>query len=317
MKYMKFLFISHAEKDSKLIKAFVELLYHIGLKPENIFCSSISGIDVPMKEDIYDYLRNLLDSEEIIPVFMLSENYYTSAACLNEMGAVWLKQKDYYTFLLPGFSFKEIRGAIDPNKRAIKLDNLKKTLQKELTLFKNSLCTTFDIENISHLRWEQYRDEFIDFLNLYDTPQKQCLDIAESKAYCIGETDSDACKCAIDSARDTIVFNYDFRQTHAKLCSLVLYTGGLNLQKQFKAGGRLEFELRTTDESDITVELHSSSMTCSKQIMAQKEWQSYSIALTEFSNLHNAWTSCSEVCFVIGRRFLKHGTVELRNIYFT
>lgn len=35
-----------------------------------------SEIGVPVKEDIYEYLRNLLDSEQVIPIFMLSDNYY-------------------------------------------------------------------------------------------------------------------------------------------------------------------------------------------------------------------------------------------------
>lgn len=103
----KLLFISHAEKDSELVEKFVDLLYDMGVSEKSMFCSSISEIGVPIKEDIYDYLRNLLDSEQVIPVFMLSDNYYASAACLNEMGAVWMKQKDYFTFLLPGFEFSK------------------------------------------------------------------------------------------------------------------------------------------------------------------------------------------------------------------
>ena len=86
-----------------------------------MFCSSISEIGVPIKEDIYAYLRDLLDSEEVIPIFMLSDNYYSSAACLNEMGAVWMKQKDYFTFLLPDFEFSKIKGAINPGKRGVSL----------------------------------------------------------------------------------------------------------------------------------------------------------------------------------------------------
>ena len=75
----------------------------MGISEKYMFCSSISEIGVPIKEDVYAYLRDLLDSEEVIPIFMLSDNYYSSAACLNEMGAVWMKQKDYFTFLLHDF----------------------------------------------------------------------------------------------------------------------------------------------------------------------------------------------------------------------
>ena len=75
----------------------------MGVPENSMIFSSITEIGVPVKDDIYEYLRNLLDSEQVIPIFMLSDNYYASTACLNEMGAVWMKQKDYYTFLLPDF----------------------------------------------------------------------------------------------------------------------------------------------------------------------------------------------------------------------
>lgn len=109
------LFISHAEKDSKIVEAFVKLLYDIPIPGKNMFCSSISEIGVPIKEYIYDYLRNMLGSEQVIPIFMLSDNYYSSVACLNEMGAVWVKQKDYYLFLLP-------RIQVYPNTRSNQSD---------------------------------------------------------------------------------------------------------------------------------------------------------------------------------------------------
>lgn len=76
----KMLFISHAEKDCEIVESFVDLLYNMGISGEYMFCSSISEIGVPIKEDIYAYLRDLLDSEEVIPIFMLSNNYYSSAA---------------------------------------------------------------------------------------------------------------------------------------------------------------------------------------------------------------------------------------------
>lgn len=44
-----------------------------------MFCSLISEIRVSVKEDIYENLRNLSDSEQVSPVFMLSDNDYASA----------------------------------------------------------------------------------------------------------------------------------------------------------------------------------------------------------------------------------------------
>ena len=47
------LFISHAEKDATIVKAFVELLYRIGLNEDDIFCSSISEIGVPIRYECF------------------------------------------------------------------------------------------------------------------------------------------------------------------------------------------------------------------------------------------------------------------------
>ena len=91
------------------------------------------------KQDIYDYLRKTLDLDDVITVFMLSDNYYKSAACLNEMGAVWLKQSSYYTFLLPEFEYKDIKGAINANVKGIKLDITNKRLNGDLTNFKKRI----------------------------------------------------------------------------------------------------------------------------------------------------------------------------------
>ena len=52
----KLLFISHAEKDSELVEKFVDLLYDMGVPEKSMFCSSISEIGVPIKEDIRQLL---------------------------------------------------------------------------------------------------------------------------------------------------------------------------------------------------------------------------------------------------------------------
>ena len=314
---MKRLFISHAEKDYNIVKPFVELLYRIGLNKNHIFCSSISELGVPLKEDIYDYLRKLLDSDIVIPVFMLSENYYASAACLNEMGAVWLKQKDYYTFLLPGFTFKEIRGAINPNKRAIKLDNERRTLQRELSTFKDSIREAFDIKDmpISEQQWEEYRDDFIDLLIAKQHSKSISFDVRESQTFCIGDVNHDACQRIIDNARNTLIFNFDFSKTISQLCSMVLFTGGINLQSEFRNNGKLEFSLKASGKvKEVAVEMHLSSMNPRYVIRPDVIWHKYSISLCEFTTLDNLWACCKEICFVVDKAFCKRGGIEIKDV---
>lgn len=312
---MKRLFISHAEKDFCVTQAFVELLYRIGLSENNIFCSSISELGVPIKEDIYTYLRNLLDSDDVIPIFMLSENYYTSAACLNEMGAVWLRQKDYYIFLLPGFTFKEIKGAINPSKRGIKLDNARRALRGDLNLFKDELCQAFELTPIAEQRWEDYRDSFIDSIQNSNDIDEITFDIAESDTFCIGGINRNACDVTIDKMRNKLDFKFDFNKTASEMCSLVLFTGETNLQKAFKARKKLEFWIRASDKvKEVIIEMHLSSKNPAKTIQVNREWQKFCIQLDEFTKLEKLWECCREICFVVDCKSAKRGVVEVKDI---
>lgn len=130
-------------------------------------CSAVHDqLGIRKNVDIYDYLRTRLDSNNVIPVFMLSQNYYNSPACLNEMGAVWMKKnEDYFTFLLPGFDFEQIKGAINPRKNAIKLDSFPSDLQGALNDFKKQIDGRFGKQRIDSTRWESVRNKFIEQIN--------------------------------------------------------------------------------------------------------------------------------------------------------
>lgn len=69
-------FISHAKEDTIIVSYFVDLLYSVGLKENDMFYSSIPEIGISVKENIYDYLQNILDSKYIITLFFLSKNHY-------------------------------------------------------------------------------------------------------------------------------------------------------------------------------------------------------------------------------------------------
>lgn len=154
------LFISHASADIQYVEPLVELLADIGLNSETMFCSSIPDYHIPMDNDIYEYLKNLFNEYDLHVIFVLSDNYYKSAACLNEMGAAWVLQKKYSTILLPDFNYSEIIGAVNPRKIALKLgkcDDEAKTRLKEL---KRIIEEEFNL-SVPDNRWEKKRDTFI------------------------------------------------------------------------------------------------------------------------------------------------------------
>lgn len=159
------IFISHSILDKDFISDIVELLEDLGIREDQLFCSSIAGYGIPLDEDIYDYLKQQFQEYDLHIIFALSDNYYKSPACLNEMGATWVLQKRYTTILLPGFDFKEVKGAIDPTKIAIKLDGDSLDVKEKLGQLKDSIVQEFSLTSISDIRWEKKRDGFISKIN--------------------------------------------------------------------------------------------------------------------------------------------------------
>ncbi|WP_427125065.1 toll/interleukin-1 receptor domain-containing protein (plasmid) [Priestia megaterium] len=153
----KKIFISHSSKDEVICSAFVELLETIGIADDIILYTSSPRHGIPGDRDIFNYLRDHL-SDGITVFYMLSDNYYNSTYCLNEMGAAWVAQNDFSTFLLPNFS-GEIEGVIDRNKKAFRLEQA-----IDLINLKNKLVTTYSAQ-ISEAKWEDAKNKFLKIVN--------------------------------------------------------------------------------------------------------------------------------------------------------
>lgn len=159
------LFISHSSDDLLYVQPLVELFADIGLNNETMFCSSVPDYHIPMDNDIYDYLKGLFKNYEIHVIFALSKNYYKSAACLNEMGAAWVLQSKYSTILLPDFDFAEIKGAVNPSRISLKLENKSiDELKARLGELKDIISAEFGI-SVPANRWEKKRDTFIETIH--------------------------------------------------------------------------------------------------------------------------------------------------------
>ena len=122
---LKRIFISHASKDSPFGDAIVGLLRGIGLAQNQIIYTSDPDYGIPPGQDIFDYLRDQIRNDTYM-IYLLSNNYYNSIACLNEMGAAWVRQTDAQMLLLPGFDTNDPRfrsGVSNPNKMAVRVDD--------------------------------------------------------------------------------------------------------------------------------------------------------------------------------------------------
>lgn len=158
-------FISHSGNDKNYVKILTELLESIGLNEDDIFCSSMPGYGIPLKNGIFEFLEKEFKNNDLIVLYILSDNYYKSVACLNEMGAAWVLKKDYVSILLPEFEFKKIEGAIDPRRIGIKLDSDLDDLKHRLGELKDMLIDLLNLKAVPPSRWERNRDSFINKIN--------------------------------------------------------------------------------------------------------------------------------------------------------
>lgn len=155
------LFISHAYKDHEVIDEFVELLEAIGLRRERIFYSSLAECGVKLGENIVDAIKRELSNQKVHVIFMLSQNYYDSVMCLNEMGAAWVLQHTYTSILLPGFSYSELKGVINTGTLGMKLDGEPAELRNRMIELRDQIQKEFGLAPMDERTWNRKLDKFL------------------------------------------------------------------------------------------------------------------------------------------------------------
>lgn len=134
----------------------------LGLNRDEIVYTSNDLYGIPLGKKIYDYLRDNIDSD-VHMVFLLSNNYFQSVACMNEMGAAWLAQKEYTVIGIPGFDFncQSFQDCcIDSKEIGLVMDNYIRIAE-----FKAILESEFG-KRIDDMEWqallEKYRQKLLD-----------------------------------------------------------------------------------------------------------------------------------------------------------
>lgn len=151
---IKKVFISHSSNDTKEVEEIVDLLETIGLSSDQIFCSSFEGYGIDLGEDFLDRIKNELD-ENVLVIFILSNNFYESPVCLCEMGATWIKTNEHIPILIPPFDYSDVKGVI-PLTQGFKINEGLK-----LNLLKEKIEKTFELTPIDFSSWERKRDRML------------------------------------------------------------------------------------------------------------------------------------------------------------
>lgn len=136
------IFISHSSKNVQYGDALVELLRGVGVGDKEIIFTSNPAYGIPISSNIFDWLKSRIKDKPFV-IYLLSEDYYESVACLNEMGAAWIIENKGFTLFVPGFSLdyhKFKSGALDPRSIGFFVDD-----EDRVTEFIESLRDGFSI----------------------------------------------------------------------------------------------------------------------------------------------------------------------------
>ena len=155
------IFLSHKSDDKKYGDALRNFIIGLGVKNESLIYTSHPLHKIPLDLNIYDYLRRSI-SGNVFVIILWSDAYLESPACLNEMGAAWVAQKDYTNIYVPSFSFgnpKYHECAVDTRKMGAVLNGNEhcKTSMIEL---KNKIIRLFNLQ-IGEKEFQFILDEFI------------------------------------------------------------------------------------------------------------------------------------------------------------
>lgn len=149
------IFISHAGDDSAIIKVFIDwiLKNYIGLRDENIVCTSFEANTLQVGSDIQQYIKDKIGAADVV-LSMVSQNYKKSEVCMNEVGAAWALQKTIMQLVLPDADFDSL-GWLLETRKAVKLSDL-----SSMSLFVESLCEMISLPQPKLSSWQSSSTEY-------------------------------------------------------------------------------------------------------------------------------------------------------------
>lgn len=142
------IFLSHKSDDKKYGDALRNFIIGLGVPDNALIYTSHPLHKIPMDKNIYDYLRENI-SGNVFVIILWSDAYLESPACLNEMGAAWVAQKDYTNIYVPTFHFgnpKYHQCAVDTRKMGAVLNGDDHCKMSMIEL-KNKIQGLFDLKN--------------------------------------------------------------------------------------------------------------------------------------------------------------------------
>ena len=169
------IFISHSSKNANYGQAIVDLLVAVGVNSEQIIFTSNDAFGIPTGQNIFNWLKARITEKPHV-VYLLSTAYYSSIACLNEMGAAWVVENEHTIIFTPEFntsSYEFQNGVLDPREMGFKINNHDRVVE-----FIETLRESFQISTKAVLVGQKIR-EFNEKVNSFQVPNES-LNISRS-----------------------------------------------------------------------------------------------------------------------------------------
>jgi hypothetical protein len=151
------IFISHSSRNKFFGDKLVDLLRNVGVKENEIIFTSNAAYGIPVGQNIFNWLKSQITEKPFV-IYLLSEEYYQSIACLNEMGAAWIIENKHAALFTPNFnlSSKEFQsGVLDPREIGFYI-----TDEERILSFLHLISEDFEISK-SHIIISQSVKKFL------------------------------------------------------------------------------------------------------------------------------------------------------------
>ncbi len=149
------IFVSHAAKDEALVEEFVELLQvGVGIHPDDVFCSSLPGMDIPTGSAFIEYIKSQVQNPELV-ILVISTEFLKSQFCHNEVGATWALSLPVFPILVPPVEYGDVRGVLF-GTQASRIED-----KEKLNDLRGDLTERLKLAPLRTSHWERKRDKFL------------------------------------------------------------------------------------------------------------------------------------------------------------
>ena len=196
----KKIFISHAKTDKAFAEALVQLLRIIGFAEDEIFCSSIPGYWIGNNKSFLTEIKTHFINYDLFVIFIHSPQFYKSHIALNEMGAAWVLQSAYCSFLTKDMDLGMMDAVVTNQEIVVKVDN--DEAEPRMTDWKDRIIEWFGKPNVNSNIWEQARTAFLKSVNML-TSESQ---LEKKEVTGLSKEDEEILKKWVDSEDDTMYY---------------------------------------------------------------------------------------------------------------